>query len=339
MHLQRKIDGLLALRASEWFDLLPVATAEELRAFDAWLSESRLHVQEFLEIAEVEYQLQGVDPQRRHDLEALLARVSSEVPTLRRDPVTTPRARSRGARRRLAMVSAAACASIFAVIVAWWSHNSGQYVTGIGEQRELELADRSVVTLNADSKMAVHLGSASRQIDLLQGEAIFKVAHDAYRPFQVHARAGLVRAIGTQFDVYNGAGGDTRVAVLEGRVWLKSEPEIATHSSTLTLEVGQVADIDPDGAIRRLMNVAVTNVVAWRERRLVFDGASLEDMVAEFNRYNRGVQLRLEGIANDPRRYDGVFDATEPTALADLLARERDLVIEHRGSEIVIRKR
>jgi transmembrane sensor len=107
----------------------------------------------------------------------------------------------------------------------------------------------------------------------------------------------------------------------------------------MTLEVGQVADIDPDGKIRRRVNLTVTNAVAWRERRLVFDSASLEDMATEFNRYNRGLQLRLEGMTGDPRRYDGVFDATDPTALADLLAREPDLLVDRRGNQIVIRKR
>jgi transmembrane sensor len=78
---------------------------------------------------------------------------------------------------------------------------------------------------------------------------------------------------------------------------------------------------------------------AWRERRLVFDDAPLEDMIYEFNRYNQSPRLRLEGVAPGNHHYNGIFDAADPDSLAELLSREPDLMIERRNGEIVIRSR
>ncbi len=80
----------------------------------------------------------------------------------------------------------------------------------------MPLSDGSVVTLNADSRIDVHMDQHQRNI-LLRGEAIFKVAHDESRPFFVHAEHTTVRAVGTQFNVYARPDGSTTVAVLEAR--------------------------------------------------------------------------------------------------------------------------
>jgi ferric-dicitrate binding protein FerR (iron transport regulator) len=71
--------------------------------------------------------------------------------------------------------------------------------------------------------LRVRLEDLRREVDLGRGEALFQVAHDLRRPFRVHTRAGLVEAVGTQFNVYDRVNGDTRVSVLEGKVramWL-----------------------------------------------------------------------------------------------------------------------
>ena len=86
MHVQRQIDELLAYRASEWLDLLPAATEEQRAAFATWLGESKLHVQAFVEVAEVEYGLRHIDKERRVDVEALISQVASNVVPLGRPP-------------------------------------------------------------------------------------------------------------------------------------------------------------------------------------------------------------------------------------------------------------
>lgn len=334
MQVQKQIDELLALRASEWLEVLPTASQEQLQAFEAWLSESRLHVQEFLEIAEVEFSLRKLDPQRSQDLESLLERVAPNVTNLpprvglADSSLTGPK---RGWRAAGFAVAACLLMALTALLVRDWGY-SKQYSTSIGEQRVVELPDTSLITLNVRSKVEVRLKDTQREIDLHHGEALFKVAHDSRRPFRVHTRAGTVQAVGTQFNVYDRYNGDTRVSVLEGKV-----RAISSLGAELMLGVGEEADIRLDGSIWRREDAIVANTVAWRQHRLIFEDATIEEMATEFNRYNQSVQLRPKDLAGDVHRFDGVFEANDPRSLAAMLARETDLVVEHRGAEIVIR--
>lgn len=343
MHVQRQIDELIALRASEWLELLTTATDTERAAFAEWLGESRLHVQAFLEVAEIEYRLHRIDREHRRDLDLLLSRLPPNVVSLGRPPPVHLAPRSSVSRRRSWRNAGilAACASAAAATVALLLQTQDpQFETAIGEQKTIELPDTSIVILNATSRIDVHLQDSERDIELRQGEAIFTVAHDPARPFKVRTRAGTVTAVGTQFNVYERPSGDTRVSVLEGRVELMAQN--ATGSGQAAVELlaaGEEADIRLDGTIRRNTNAVVANSVAWRQRRLVFDNAGLVDMVAEFNRYNPTVRLRLEDVPAGVYTYNGIFDAADPESFVSLLEREPDLSVERRGDEVVVRPR
>jgi transmembrane sensor len=335
MQVQRQIDELLALRASEWLELLPTASTEQLRELEAWLSESRRHVQEFLEIAEVEYRLGNLDPERRQNVDLLLERIAPNLTPLPRRVAAGPFSSPAGMRhwKVIGTLAASALVALAAVLLLRNPAHSNQYVTAPGEQRVVELADTSVVTLNTDSEIEVRLQSSRREIELRRGEAIFKVTHDPERPFRVHTRAGIVQAVGTQFNVHDRDNGDTRVSVLEGRVRLTT----SSQSTGLMLGVGEEADIHLNGTIERHEHAVVANTVAWRQRRLVFDNTPLEEMVAEFNRYNGSMHLRLKDVEGKTRRYDGTFDAADPESFLALLTREPDLQVERRDGEIVVR--
>ena len=334
MVVQRKMDELLALRASEWFEVLPTATAEQLHELEAWLSASKLHVQEFLEIAEVEFALGGIDRSRQHDVDALLQRASSKVVPLpsRADAVESRRVPAWRNWKVVAMAASWAVLAVLTSLMVWSPSASKQeFTTTIGEHRMVQLADQSTVTMNADSHIDVMFEKTAREINLIQGEATFEVAHDTSRPFRVHTRAGIVTAVGTKFNVLNLANGDTRVSLLEGRVRIKSA------SQEMMMEAGQEVDIRVDGSFDPHPDAVVSNAIAWQMNRLVFQNAPLSEMVEAFNRQNRTSQLRLEGVDGAAHRLDGIFNANDPDALADLLSREPDLEVDHEGEDIVIR--
>jgi transmembrane sensor len=109
--------------------------------------------------------------------------------------------------------------------------------------------------------------------------------------------------------------------------------------ATESLGAGQEAQVAADGTIQRNAKADVMKTVAWRERRLIFDDAPLEDVIYEFNRYNQSPRLTLDGVPPGSHHYNGIFDAADPDSLAELLSREPDLAIERRTGEIVIRRR
>jgi transmembrane sensor len=345
MKLQNQIDKLLARRASEWHQVLENAGEAERAEFVRWLKQSPLHVEEYLETVYTDRVLKHVDAEGHEDVDALIAQVSPRVVPLTQ--ASGPEVSQRQRSRRWTMgVSSAAVVVLCALLSPFVLKNieaPRKYATALGEQRTIQLADTSVITLNVDSQMELRLDQSHRDINLKRGEAFFKVAHDAARPFTVQTHTVIVQAVGTQFSVYERPKG-TRVSVVEGRVLItplgRSEVGGANAArAAMTLGAGQEAQVAPDGTIQRNAKADVMKSTAWRERRLIFDDAPLEDMIYDFNRYNQSPRLRLEGVAPGSHHYNGIFDAADPDSLAELLSREPDLTIERRNGEIVIRKR
>jgi len=86
-----------------------------------------------------------------------------------------------------------------------------------GEQRVVQLADGSSVELDGATSLDVTLDSRSRFVALHRGEAYFDIAHEAQRPFVVHAGASSTRVLGTAFSIDLGQR-VVKLAVYRGKV-------------------------------------------------------------------------------------------------------------------------
>jgi transmembrane sensor len=122
----------------------------------------------------------------------------------------------RSGRSRLIAV-AASILLVTAALTAYLRAPRGVYETAVGERRILTLEDGSSVELNSRSRIRVRFAQDQRDVELLEGQALFHVAKDRHRPFIVHSDTVRVRAVGTQFDVNRKTTGTT-VTVVEGRV-------------------------------------------------------------------------------------------------------------------------
>src|SRR6202042_1786963 len=113
--------------------------------------------------------------------------------------------------------------TILAAALELHEFSSPIYATSLGEQRSIQFEDGSTVELNSRSKVRVKYSKQERDVELIEGQALFHVAHDVSRPFIVAVGPTRVRAVGTQFDVYKRSNG-TVVTVVEGRVAVYSVP-------------------------------------------------------------------------------------------------------------------
>jgi transmembrane sensor len=242
-----------------------------------------------------------------------------------------------------ALVMIALCAS------AWYltTLSPSDYVSGTGERRVIHLDDGSTVTMNTQSRLRVWLTRQRRDIELVDGEALFAVAHDARRPFRVHVGRTIVEAVGTEFSVYRGQHG-TKVAVVEGRVrifayqspaslilnsnavaWsdlgaadLQRPPPIpvsAREEAEVTGDGGSAAPFDVER--RKVSALELEHDLAWVNGQLIFDDASLAETVEEFNRYNRR-KLRIADPTLAQLRIGGAFRSTN---IDDLIIELHDL--------------
>lgn len=162
------------------------------------------------------------------------------------------------------------------------------YQTGVGEVRMVELPDGSFATLGAASQIEVQFSDARRTLVLKSGAALFDVAPDKDRPFAVSAGDLTATALGTIFDVR--ANGDAiRVAVAEGTVavtypLLIGDTESGTDIKQTLVAGQQVAALDGRG-LQDMSTIAIDSVGAWRDGRLVYDGASLAELIADAQRH------------------------------------------------------
>ncbi len=341
----------IAEEAAEWMDALSSGDESGRAAFVQWLSASPRHLEEFLLLTASEQAWQNIDADRTIDVEALIAELNPDVLPLPHpeSPATaTFRHHPLQQRRtwyRAAAVAAAAIA--LAATMVWMRSEPDSYVrytTAIGEQRAVELEDGSLVHLNTRTSLEVRLTDRRREVHLLEGEALFKVAQDQVRPFQVSSGSTVIRVIGTQFNVSR-AEQDTTVSVIEGRVQVsrsgalpRTKAAAPGGATPRLLSAGEQARIVDDGQITRA-SVDPAEVGTWRQRRLVFRDSTLGEIAAEFNRYNRMPQILIEDESVRARRYGGTFDADDPQALITFLRPEEGLICESRGSTLVIRPR
>lgn len=342
MQVQRQIDRLLAQRAAEWIETLKDGDEQDREAFVQWLRQSKLHVEQYLEMAAIDQELRALASREGEDVDALLRRVAPNVVRFNRNEAeSTEIARSRRHIRWKTGAALAAGLVLCIGVVSYLQQRTPAISTAIGEQRTLTLADGSVLTLNTLSKVDIKFSRELRQIELKSGEAIFKVAADPARPFVVLTPSASVRALGTQFNVYQRSDGAT-VSVVEGRVQVARRPHSLGSDgdqAVQNLSAGEEAEVRASGEINKRVHADIDKAIAWRERRLFFEETPLDEIAQEFNRYGKSLKITLEGIEPGSRRYGGIFDADDPNSLAELLSREPDLLVERRDDKIVVRLR
>jgi transmembrane sensor len=197
-----------------------------------------------------------------------------------------------------------------------------EYASARGEVREVELADGSVMTLDAESAVVARMSDDTRTIELARGRAFFAVAHDGSRPFVVTAAGTRVVALGTRFDVNLVADGMT-VTLLEGRVRVGEQ----------TLAPGQQYVQRDSEAIVRTVGAASENAVAWRTGLINFDNDPLSDAVAVMNRYSQE-QIVIESAIVRSLRVSGQFRAGETERFAETLAEMNELRAVRRDGQI-----
>ncbi len=196
------------------------------------------------------------------------------------------------------------------------------YQTARAEMTSVNLADGSVAHMNVLSKINVDFSEQERRIFLTEGEASFDVKSDSNRPFIVSVNGTEVYALGTKFNVKINPEGSLGVTLLEGRIRvstnLNDQQEIL---SRILSAPGEQAIVSPlvssstrlrpksESASIEISTLELSKALSWREQKLIFEGQSLKDAIAEINRYtNHTIELVDSAVANEAVIY-GVFNS------------------------------
>jgi transmembrane sensor len=313
------------------------ASDAERQQFSEWLRASTRNVEEFLRLSTLTRAASrhsDVWPDRSVESLIAEARASSNVAALEPRHGGSDAAPARRALPWL-MAASVAIVVITGAFVAssglWKSWFSPVYQTALGEQRSIALEDGSVVELNTHSHLRTRFSGALRAVELVEGEAIFRVAKDAKRPFRVRTGSTDIFAVGTAFNV-NAHDARTIVTVLEGRVRVNSSLE----SAPIVLDVGEQLIVAPARPAVRLSLPDTERVTSWTRRRLIFEETSIAEAAAEFARYSPR-QIRVVDTAIAARKVTGVFDATDPASLIEFLRADRTVAVVADGEDWVVR--
>jgi transmembrane sensor len=366
MRITRRTRKQITAEAVDWFLQFRdgVGAEQDRQTFSEWLLRSPAHVEEYLQVSSSWCTLDiGAEGDLEPDALVAEAKKHHETDNVVRLPPRfgrrlLPESGASGHRFSGKHGWSSLAAAAMLGIVSWVTYLSWHFPktfqTMVGEERSFTLQDGSVVFLNTNSKVRVAWFSTERHIDLVRGEARFRVAKDASRPFTVATETAAVRALGTVFNV-RADRATTQVAVLEGQVEVTAAPAQdivgSAHApaeegsvpvpprpvARVRLAAGERAAVTNLG-IQTNTGPAIESVMAWTERRLVFRDQPLTAVIDEFNRY-----LMQPLVLDDPDlaavKISGVFDLNDTESLIAYLGAYETVQVERKtdGSQHLFR--
>ena len=212
------------------------------------------------------------------------------------------------------------------------------YETAIGEHATVELTDGTELVLNTNSRIRVRYGARYRLLVLEAGEVHVKVADDANRPLSVVAGGNIVQAVGTEFNVEITDDQRIELVVTEGKVRVGVQTVVAKNDrvprpsvlpeTAPLIEAGQ--EVMLGQAASEVVSVTEDEMEvkqSWRKGNLVFRGESLEETVAEVERYT-AVEFVIVDEELKEIRVSGLFRAGDVDGMLAVLRENFDIAAE-----------
>ena len=282
-----------------------------------------------------------------------MARLWDKMDTLSRLSTLFPEEPGVVRRRRWPRIAAAAVV-LLGVATAWLglsenpaglvdevlvqTRGESAYETAIGEHATVALTDGTELVLNTNSRIRVRYGARYRLLVLEAGEVHVKVAEDINRPLSVIAGDNIVQAIGTEFNVEITDDQRIELVVTEGKVRVGVQtvvagndriPQPAVLPDTAPLvEAGQ--EVMLGQAAPEVVPVTEDEIevkLSWRNGNLIFRGESLEETVAEVERYT-AVEFVIVDEALKEIRVSGLFRAGDVDGMLAVLRENFDIAAE-----------
>lgn len=313
---------LLSDQAIDWLVLLRSGAAGDgdRQRFAEWLAEGPEYADAFQEAERLWASVADVLSNEAGDLRAAQP-AAVGLPEKRPSPLSPAR------RRRPARWAAAA-----ALLLAFGLQGPylgdfwlSDYATGTGEQKLVRLDDGSAVLLDTDTAIALDWSPSRRRIHLRHGQAVFTVAPDAARPFEVETGPAVIRALGTVFEVSESTTGDLAVTVQEHAVSVRlADGRADSAQAAVRVASGQRVTYSPTHGLSPPEKADMSQATAWQRHKLIFKDQPLVKVVDELDRYRTG-KILIADHRLDDLRVTGVFSLDDSDAI--LAAVEKALAI------------
>lgn len=355
--------------AAAWITRLhgPHRSAEMEAGFRQWLEERAENRIEFEALTDIWTTVGSLPANSSPRLKRWEHSAESQELQQLRDPQRKPRSQWRSIIQipcNLGRRSLAAAAVLAIVLALSWpllNRIEPSYATDVGDARLLQLADKSRVWMNSDTRLRIVFNRRERRVELIRGEALFEVAKDAHRPFVVEAGGRYVTALGTSFVVRHEPD-QTSVTLVEGKVAISSSAAVeknvpvldealhaigversgpqqasprATGDSPWILSAGQRLTL-ASSSTPKIDEPSVESVLAWRRGEVVLNETPLGQAVSEMNRYDKKT-IVIEGVAIATLSVSGQYQTGDNEGFARALAKLYRLDLEERDGSIYLK--
>jgi len=207
-----------------------------------------------------------------------------------------------GLLRQMVYVSLTLVVSVRVIITDGANSDGTTLHTAFAQRSKVTFSDHSIVELNAGTLVLLKEG-VRRQIFLQEGEIRLSIQHGVSKPADVHIGNILLQDLGTQFDVsvhersVNAVVTDGLVRVQENRPdGSLVDPIDVTGTShqrhPMVLKKGDMIRLDErDGAVFAYVSrndlIEAEMRSSWLNGELATTGQRLDEVIVQFNRYNR----------------------------------------------------
>ena len=155
--------------------------------------------------------------------------------------------------------------------------------TQVGEEYHAFLPDGSEIWLNANSEIVipVNYNKGYRNINLLKGEAYFKVAKDKTKPFRVFAAKTQIEALGTEFNVsYYAESKSIKAFLVEGSISVSKKNELALIKPNQLYQSDNLTD---ESSVNEIENPATQ--YAWKSGYFDYSNTPIQEILEDLSRW------------------------------------------------------
>ena len=197
-----------------------------------------------------------------------------------------------------------------------------------GGEYQLELADGTMIWLNAESELEYPEMFGGERTVRLRGEAYFEVAKDSARRFAVEAGGCVVEVLGTHFNVSAYPDEAVRATLAEGSVQVGKDGEMRR------LRPNEQAVVR--GEEIEVREVEASQYISWVKGEYVFRNTRLREVAAQLGRWY-DVEVRFAADSLQDKRMAGVVLRNEPLDFSlDVIERVTGVRFERDGDVICI---
>lgn len=200
--------------------------------------------------------------------------------------------------KRIAGIAAAALVGIF-LYTSWRTSWTSYAAYDIAQT--FILPDSSSVTLAPGATLRLQRHKDNRLVQMT-GKVYFKVRHDDRAPFRIDAGSGVVKVLGTRFQV--DAPDSISVSVVSGKVLFMAS---RSDEEGLILTKGQSAVLHQGSSAPTRLTPKHPNPAAWATGEFIYDNTPLPEVLSELSEYY-GVTLT---VSDAGQALSGLSDSTQ----------------------------